>query len=81
MCPARAVPYRPRNQGTRSLPVPQRVHTKGKSAPRQPALLHNIFALNYYCKVCFSVVGSVVLSKTGRENMLSDTDAVCVDIY
>jgi len=46
MCPARAVPYGHRNQGTRRLPVPQRVHTKGKEAPRRPALLHNIFALN-----------------------------------
>jgi len=46
MCPGRAVPYGHRNQGTRRLPVPQRVHTNGKAAPRRPALLHNIFALN-----------------------------------
>jgi len=46
MCPARAVPYGARYQGTRRLPVPQLVHTKGKAAPRRPALLHNIFALN-----------------------------------
>ena len=32
MCPARAVPYGRRNQGTRRLPVPQRVHTTGKVA-------------------------------------------------
>jgi len=32
MCSARAVPYGPRNQWTRRLPVPQRVHTKGKAA-------------------------------------------------
>jgi hypothetical protein len=31
--------------------------------------------------VCFSVDGLVLLCKTGRENMLSDTDGVCVDIY
>jgi len=46
MCPAGVVFYGPRNQGTRRLPVPQRVHTKGKAAPRRPALLRNIFALN-----------------------------------
>ena len=46
MCPARAVPYGPRTQWTRRLPVPQRVHTMGKAAPRRPALLHYIFVLN-----------------------------------
>jgi hypothetical protein len=61
MCPAKAVPYGPRNQWTRRLSVPQRVHTKGKAAPRRPALLHNIFALKQYCKVCFSLDGSVAL--------------------
>jgi hypothetical protein len=61
MCPARDVPYGHRNQGTRRLPVPQRVHTNGKAAPRRPALLQNIFVLNWYCKICFSVDGSVVL--------------------
>jgi len=46
MYPARDVPYGPRSQGTRRLPVPQRVHTKGKATPRRRALLHYTFALN-----------------------------------
>jgi hypothetical protein len=46
MCPARAVPYGLRSQGTRRLPLPERVHTTGKAVHRRPALLHNIFALN-----------------------------------
>jgi hypothetical protein len=46
MCPAMDAPYRPRNQRTRRLSVPQRLHTKGKAAHRRPALLHYIFPLN-----------------------------------
>jgi len=46
MCPERDVPFGTRKERTRRLPVPQRVHTTGKVAPRRPALLLNIFALN-----------------------------------
>jgi hypothetical protein len=42
MYPAKDVPYGARNQGTRRLPVPQRVYTKGKAAPNRPPILHNI---------------------------------------
>ena len=89
MCPARAVPYGPGNDGTRRLSLPQRVHATGKAAPRWPALLHNIFALNWFRKILFPLDGPVLMCKislsfhfeSGTENMLSDTDVVCVAIY
>jgi hypothetical protein len=87
MCPARDVPYRPRNQGTRRLSVPQRVHTTGKAAPNGQhyciiflpwisiVWYASLWMAQYYCAKFHFARGS------GRENMLSDTDAVCVDIY
>jgi len=43
VCRARYFPFGPRNQGTRRLPVPQRVHTTGKTVPRRPGLLNYFF--------------------------------------